>query len=71
MEIDVKAGGTLAYLNYDGKPGQPMGKGVTQVAATTPQLTIVSAAALGTRAALVIVYVVVDVCVCVANLVAV
>ena len=33
MEIDVKAGGKLAYLNYDGKPGQPMGKGVTQVAA--------------------------------------
>ena len=35
MEIDVKAGGKLAYLNYDGKPGQPMGKGVTQVAAAT------------------------------------
>ena len=33
MEIDVKAGGKLAYLNYDGKPGQPTGKGVTQVAA--------------------------------------
>ena len=33
MEIDVKAGGKLAYLNYDGKPGQPAGKGVTQVAA--------------------------------------
>ncbi len=27
MEIDVKAGGKLAYLNYDGKPGQPVGKG--------------------------------------------
>jgi len=33
MEIDVKGGGKLAYLNYDGKPGKPMGKGVTQVAA--------------------------------------
>jgi len=33
MEIDVKGGGKLAYLNYEGKPGKPMGKGVTQVAA--------------------------------------
>ena len=33
MEMDVKAGGKLAYLAYDGKPAQPMGKGVTQVAA--------------------------------------
>jgi len=33
MEIDVKGGGKMAYLNYDGKPGQPVGKGVTQVAA--------------------------------------
>ncbi len=29
MEIDVKAGGQLAYLNYDGKPGQPAGKGTS------------------------------------------
>lgn len=33
MEIDVKGGGKLAYLNYDGKSGQPAGKGGTQVAA--------------------------------------
>ena len=33
LEIDVKGGGKLAYLAYDGQPGQPMGKGVTQVAA--------------------------------------
>ena len=33
LEIDVKAAGRLSYLDYDGKPGQPAGKGVTQVAA--------------------------------------
>ncbi len=33
MEIDVKGGGKLAYLDFDGKPGQPVGKGGTQVAA--------------------------------------
>ncbi|NBV22793.1 MAG: cytochrome C precursor [Proteobacteria bacterium] len=32
MEIDVKGGGKLAYLDYDGKPGQPSGKGGTQTA---------------------------------------
>ncbi len=29
MTIDVKGGGKLAYLTFDGKPGQPAGKGST------------------------------------------
>ena len=33
LEIDVKAGGKLAYRDYAGKPGQPVGKGVTLLAA--------------------------------------